>query len=136
MWKGEWDMSTNKTERYGLHRWEPGDDFLREEFNENFAAIDGGMIKMVTGTYKGDGTQDRFIELGFMPQVLMLFTEDGRCTYNSSRYGGMVFPEYPTHVGSNELVRLEGTGFWIHYRPNSYVFSNDSSKIFYYLALY
>ena len=33
-------MSTNKTPNYNLHAWEPGDDFLRREFNENFAALD------------------------------------------------------------------------------------------------
>ena len=33
-------MSTNKSEHLNLHLWEPEDDFLREEFKENFTAID------------------------------------------------------------------------------------------------
>lgn len=33
-------MSTGKTERIGLHQWEPQDDFLRSEFNEDNAKID------------------------------------------------------------------------------------------------
>ncbi len=32
------DVSQNQTECFGLHLWEAGDDFLREEFNENAAA--------------------------------------------------------------------------------------------------
>ena len=36
-------MSTNKTQNYALHAWEPEDDFLREEFNQNFAAIDAAL---------------------------------------------------------------------------------------------
>ena len=36
-------MSTNKSEHLNLHLWEPEDDFLRTEFNENFAALDGAM---------------------------------------------------------------------------------------------
>ena len=36
-------MSTNKSEHLGLHLWEPEDDFLRTEFNENFTAIDGAV---------------------------------------------------------------------------------------------
>lgn len=34
-------MSSNKTEHLSLHAWEPEDMFTREEFNANFAAIDG-----------------------------------------------------------------------------------------------
>ena len=34
-------MSSNKTEHLMLHAWDPEDMFTREEFNENFAAIDG-----------------------------------------------------------------------------------------------
>lgn len=33
-------MSSNKTEHLNLHAWEPMDQFVREEFNENFAHID------------------------------------------------------------------------------------------------
>ena len=33
-------MSTHKTPNYKLHKWESQDDFLRTEFNENFAKID------------------------------------------------------------------------------------------------
>ena len=33
-------MSTNKTPHLNLHAWEPGDDFSRVEFNENFQKLD------------------------------------------------------------------------------------------------
>lgn len=33
-------MSANKSQNLKLHLWEPEDNFLRAEFNENFAAID------------------------------------------------------------------------------------------------
>ncbi len=36
-------MSTNKSEHLNLHLWEPEDDFLRTEFNENFEKIDAGV---------------------------------------------------------------------------------------------
>ena len=36
-------MSTNKSTNLNLHLWEPEDDFLRTEFNENFEAIDGAV---------------------------------------------------------------------------------------------
>lgn len=36
-------MSTNKTTNYNLHAWVPEDDFLRSEFNDNFAGIDAAL---------------------------------------------------------------------------------------------
>ena len=35
-------MSTNKSGHLNLHLWEPEDDFLRTEFNENFETLDAG----------------------------------------------------------------------------------------------
>ena len=31
------------TTNYQLHQWVPGDDFLRTDFNEDFAKIDAGI---------------------------------------------------------------------------------------------
>ena len=42
-------MSSNKTTNYQLHSWEPGDDFLRTEFNENFSALDTAIKGVETG---------------------------------------------------------------------------------------
>ena len=70
-------MSTTKTEQYRLHIWEPADDFLRKEFNENFALIDSALpqnrrLLAVVGSYTGDGTIQRVIELPFQPKVALV----------------------------------------------------------------
>lgn len=73
-------MSTNKTQNYQLHAWEPGDDFLLSEFNANFAAIDGLLsglpankkLKIVTGSYLGTETNPQTIVLGFQPKAVYL----------------------------------------------------------------
>lgn len=49
-------MSSNKTPNYRLHAWEPGDHFLRSEFNENFAAID---TAIKTERTEADSTANR-----------------------------------------------------------------------------
>ncbi|UQT46648.1 hypothetical protein M5E87_15015 [Flavonifractor plautii] len=78
---------TNYTAHYQLHQWEPEDSFLRTDFNEDFAKIDGalggkaeqsavdtlaeqvaGKSELVTGSYTGDGEASRTIELGFSPR--------------------------------------------------------------------
>ena len=70
-------MSTNKSAHLNLHLWEPEDDFLRTEFNENFEKIDAGVRETaeakpyVVGTYTGTG-KAMTITLGFRPSFLIL----------------------------------------------------------------
>ena len=77
------------TTNYGLHQWEASDDFLRTDFNTDFAKIDAalgekadgedlaevenlaeGKCRVVTGSYTGSGTSARTITLGFRPKVV------------------------------------------------------------------
>lgn len=76
-------MSTNKTENCHLHAWEAGDIFLRSEFNENFAAIDGILpqsrrLRVAVGSYTGVSATTQAIILGFQPEAV----------YVSCKYGG------------------------------------------------
>lgn len=77
-------MSTNKTTNYDLHAWEPGDDFLRSEFNENFSALDTKLhtveaalpsvkkLRIATGSYQGTGSSvTQTISLGFRPRMVL-----------------------------------------------------------------
>ena len=50
----------NYTEHYQLHQWEPGDAFLRTDFNEDLEKIDAaledkGNCRIATGSYAGTG---------------------------------------------------------------------------------
>ena len=79
----------NYTEHYQLHQWEPTDDFLRTDFNTDFAKIDaalgekagveelaevqalaGSKCRVVIGSYTGNGDSARVITLGFRPKVV------------------------------------------------------------------
>ena len=51
-------MSTNKSQNLKLHLWEPEDNFLRTEFNENFAAIDAAVKADRTAITKAQSTAD------------------------------------------------------------------------------
>lgn len=112
-------MSTNKTQNYGLHTWEAGDDFLREEFNENFAAIDEGIFLnvFVTGSYEGTGTSGespRTIELGFRPRVVLLMGNmSGGNTHLTPTVMALVIDGVRT-----DKVTLTDTGFTVTYQLN------------------
>ena len=66
------------TEHYQLHQWVPEDDFLRTDFNEDFAKIDaalGGKPEIVTGSYIGSGGS-KMITLGFEPKAVLVELDD------------------------------------------------------------
>lgn len=143
-------MSTNKTTNYRLHSWEPGDDFLRTEINENFEAIDtalaakaaqsdlsslqtavGAKAQIVCGSYTGNGTTPRTISLGFRPKALFLVGSGG--TFGSESgvlYGGMLV-DGVSH--GNYTVSLAAGGFVV-YQAN-YAAGNRSNSVYMYLAL-
>lgn len=123
-------MAADSTQRYGLHLWEPGDNFLREEFNENFAALDA-VPEAVTGTYTGDGAGSQSIRLGFQPK-LVLVTCRGNTT---SGYAAVALPGGDGYA-HNGGVALQVTqeGFAV-FAGRQYVYTNESGKRYFYLAL-
>jgi hypothetical protein len=126
-------MSTNKTKNYQLHTWEPGDDFLREEFNANFAALDAALAGLVVaGSYVGDGAASRTIRLGFTPRAVLLVTSKGEFLVGAYTYGGLAV----SGLNSQAFSITEG-GFSVRYHSGSgYVIcSNGSGEKYCYLAL-
>ena len=48
------------TEHYHLHQWEPEDNFLRTDFNEDFRVLDKALAlkpEILSGSYTGDHQQ-------------------------------------------------------------------------------
>ena len=139
------------TEHYGLHQWVPEDNFLRSDFNTDLEKIDQALKEIfetasskalaVTGTYAGDDTMERTIDLGFQPKALYLYTWGGfTSTYNSGThavYGGLALPEHPiVDFGSSNapIVEICSTGFQLHC-DGSYHRVNESDYFYYYIAL-
>lgn len=139
------------TTHYGLHQWVPEDDFLRTDFNADLEKIDTALGEIcetadskalaITGTYAGDDTKERTINLGFQPKALYLYTWGGFTSmYNSGThavYGGLALPEHPiVDFGSSNapIVEICSTGFQLHC-DNSYNRVNESDYFYYYIAL-
>lgn len=139
-------MSTNKTEHYALHAWEPEDDFVRQEFNENFAKLDtalaalaqgmGNKLELVTGQYTGNDAATRTISLGFRPKMVIILTNNGLPFTGvdmHSQAGGFFTPNMTTTP-----VTITDTGFSMKVNTSSnYNMNSDSSGVnpFYYVAL-
>lgn len=126
-------MSTNKTENYQLHRWEPEDDFLRQEFNENFAAIDAalhGKAEVVFGTYTGNRSSRRTIQLEFTPTVLLLIAAGG---VPSSYSGGLTALGHPLKNQFKTFLEIVENGFQVAYWEDA-AHTNSQNSVYHYLA--
>ena len=68
------------TEHYHLHQWEPEDNFLRTDFNEDFQKIDSALAAIpvvITGSYMGTGAAEVIhYHLGQRPKLLILSTKN------------------------------------------------------------
>ena len=137
MGKGGFTLATY-TEHYGLHQWESTDDFLRTDFNTDFAKIDaaiGGLL--VFGTYTGNGAASRTIDLGFTPRAVYLCTQLGMTADSSGSqytYGGLFGAGHPLMHRANEAAEIVEGGFTV-YDPGTNIFTNMDGYVFHYLAV-
>ena len=135
-------MASEQTANFGLNQWAAEDRVMRTEFNADNAKIDaalGAIPKIVTGTYTGDGTETRFIDLGFTPKALYVSSQEGM-PYSSSgscHYGGLALQNAPVTISSYTVLKLEETGFWVYYKRTDYYFilTNNEGKVYYYVAI-
>lgn len=96
----------NYTENYQLTQWEPSDRVLREDFNRDNATIDAALkaahesIRIVHGTFTGDGTAERVIALEFAPKLMLL----AGFVSNNSTFG-IITPDSVTQISSSTSVQ-------------------------------
>ena len=98
------------TEHYGLHQWEPSDNFLRTDFNTDLEKIDTALgetverlnnkIEVVLATYEGNGNETNTVELGFSP-LAVIISNDGQLN------GGVL----GVRGGNERNITLTETGF-------------------------
>ena len=66
------------TQNLNLPQFEASDRIHHDDFNDAMEKIDAavaaaGNCHIYTGSYEGDGTSDRTIDLGFIPKLLIIF---------------------------------------------------------------
>ena len=103
-------MASNHTAAFGLNQWAATDQVVREEFNLDNQKIDEVLQKMqwVMGSYTGDGTDGRVIDLGFKPSILLL---SGYRLYSSSPVGllSVHFGETGFYIFSGSVYQSTST---------------------------
>ena len=78
-------MASGQTEHYSLNQWQPEDQVLREEFNQDNAKIDAALPRFITGSYVGTGETEitKHYSLGSRPKMVIVRTEN---TYSGNTY--------------------------------------------------
>lgn len=119
-----------------------GDNNLQSQINTHSVQI-AGKCEIVLGTYTGDGTTERFINLGFTPKAIYSVPLGGRVSDNSRWYGGFAMQNYPA-INTNAyrtVLQIETNGFRVfndgdQMRANSSNGDDCSSKplTYYYIA--
>ena len=132
------------TANYKLHQWEPEDNFLRTDFNEDFQKIDTALqgleskkadtttlnskISTVTsrlstqesrtyyvvGTFDGNGAASRDISLGFAPKAVFVEHNYGNRTINGVTYGGLAVTGSPLISNGQTAMELTTNGFRVY----------------------
>ena len=196
------------TQHYQLHQWEPSDDFLRTDFNDDFKKIDTaihdtedelrtdfngevsrldtalskaqqtlqnnlntqvtrldtalssaqqtlrsefnssiqkvnttlasiqtlaeGRANIVFGSYTGDGTQNRVINLGYAPKWVLLASEQGE---TGNARGGLATPGHPVlGAGGAYTLFISGNTMRVTFVATVGPRSNAQDTVYYYLA--
>ena len=138
-------MSTNTSQNLGLHLWEPTDQVLRTEFNQNWQKIDTAVAEVqsvadaaycpsnkpfVCGIYTGNGGTQT-VSLGFRPSFVVVNGAAGRYESQSAplRYLGF-FADGRTY----ENVSVTDTGFTVTREAYTYPELNENLKKYAYIA--
>lgn len=115
------------TQNLNLPQWEETDRIMRTDFNDAMSKIDAAVPQIEFGTYTGNDTYPRTIELGYQPQCVFLIAEDGRTNLSGNSYGGLFTPDHPL---KNNYGTVTASGFRL-----SGGNTNISGLTYYYLTL-
>ena len=124
----------NHTTNYQLPKWEKTDRIQMKDFNDMTAALDAALAaksRVITGTYTGDGTNDRTVDLG-RPVAFLMVQRTGRRSSNFTEVGWMA-GEGCIHGGTGGSSGLThtGSGFLI----NDSVAFNENGVVYRYFAI-
>ena len=134
-------MASNQTTNYGLHLWEPEDDFLRTEFNENNEKVDAALgeialagLKLVSGSYIGDGSTTKRLTFPFSPKLIFI-------SINAAGAGHSILvngQEQSCNIAYNTYgfsVSWEDSSVTFSTGANATVLCNSSGQKYYYCAI-
>ena len=133
-----------QTTNFQLNQWSETDYVRRTDFNADNLKIDtalGNMAQVVLGSYTGDGTTLRTVELGFTPRAVYVTDARGAAFRYSSGVGrfcgGLAMRDKPAKDGGRTILAVCDNGFQVNKDTSSspYIGTNYEGDEYYYVAL-
>ena len=112
------------------------DDSANTAAHAAFTTQIAAKCEVVFGTYTGDGTASRTINLGFTPKAVLSMTRNG-IMYLSGYHGGLALLGHPVcdAQGTNTALEIVTGGFRVAHTDGNYVpESNSSGIVYHYIA--
>lgn len=101
--------------------------------------------EIIVGSYNGDGTQQRTINIDATPRYLFVFLQNGATMYNlgggsdNRIFGGFAYTNNPVKsINGYDAIKIINNGFIVTYNYNYGIFTNFSSTsiyTYYYFAI-
>lgn len=91
--------------------------------------------EVIFGTYTGNGNTSRFINLGFTPVAVEVYTNNGKQAgatggFNNYYYGGLALNGYPC----KDVIEVTENGFNVFYNSGKDILGNVQGMIYYFKA--
>ena len=126
------------TQNLNLPQFAETDRIHHDDFNDAFQAIDAGMPRIVTGSYVGDDTAERTINLGKRPKFVFVWAAERSYLGNDRwTYWGIATDAGVQKLEGVSTVELTDTGFRVfRHGDNLYnAITNSSGYTYAYIAL-
>lgn len=85
--------------------------------------------------YIGNQSKDRFINLGYTPEFVLVFFKGCLTCTNSHTYGGLCLKDNPTTDTNNLIaIRIAENGFYVNCSTTPETYTNTINGIYNYVA--
>ena len=118
-------MATNHTTNYQLNLWEPGDSFLREEFNQNSQKLDAALGELAART-----TYVPLLDITTSTQANQVDLDVSRIDFTAWRKVILTYEQESEPKYNDIVVRLNGNSNAVYCSYNASNGSNPSSELF------
>lgn len=108
-----------------------------DTLNEELSSMQEAKSEILSGTYVGNGEEDRFINLGFTPVAVEIYTSYGMQYYNPGSHpqvlGGCAVSGKPCNYNGTNAIEVVSNGFKVYF-DNENIYTNKLNITYHFIA--
>ena len=86
------------------------------------------------GTYTGDNTASRTINLGFRPKAVLVLQDGSLLMINNHIYGSLALSSRNAMRSGHTTLSIVSNGFMVYYDEDNEAYTNDAGAVYHYIA--